>query len=104
MGEIAHVPAVVPFGMGEVERADAQPTPRQIEETIGGGCTTKRGEQPLQRGQRHDAGVIGIGEIPGDRGERTVENGQHDVVLVGQIRGIGRPHVMRGRIDVHRHE
>ena len=91
MGEIAHVPAVVPFGMGEVERADAQPTPRQIEETIGGGGAAERGEQPLQRGQRHDAGVVGIGEIPGNRQHGTIQYRQHDVVLIGQVRRIRRP-------------
>ena len=44
------------------------------------------------------------GQMPRKRDYRAIEHSEYHIVLVGQIRGVGRPHVMRGRVDVHRHE
>jgi hypothetical protein len=44
MRVIAHIPAIVAFRMREVERADAKPAPRQVEEPVGGGRTAECGE------------------------------------------------------------
>ena len=104
MRVIAHIPAIVAFRMREVERADAKPAPRQVEEPVGGGRTAECGEQPLQGCEHHDARIVGVGEVARNRRCGTVEHGEHDIVLVGQICGIVRPHVMRGRVNIHGHE
>ena len=104
MRVIAHIPAIVAFRVGEVECADAEPAPRQVEESVGGRRTAECGEQPLQCGKHHNARIVGVGEIAGNRRHRAVEHGEHNVMLIGQVCGIIRPHVMRGRVDIHGYE
>ena len=42
--------------------------------------------------------------MPRKRDHRAIEHSEYHIVLVGQIRGIGRPHVVCSGVDVHRHE